>query len=53
MFQRQPTYVSPVHPVRRVRVRARHLRSRPDVVALYGLAAVAGMALGLVMSVLA
>jgi hypothetical protein len=52
MLQRQPAYVSPLRAVQRVRVRSRRGRSRPDVAVLYGLAAVAGMVSGLVLSIL-
>jgi hypothetical protein len=52
MFQRQPAYVSPLHAVERVRIRARRARYRPDFIVLYALAAVAGMAFGLVLSIL-
>jgi hypothetical protein len=53
MLQGQSAYVSPVHAVERVRVRARRRRSRPNFVVLYALAAVAGMASGLVLSIVA
>jgi len=52
LLQRQPAYVSPVRAVQRVRVRARRGRSRTDTGVLYGLAAVAGMVSGLVLSIL-
>ena len=50
---RSPAYISPVHAVERIRIRSRLRRPRPDFVVLYGLAAVAGMAFGFVLSVLA
>ncbi len=53
MLQGHSVYVSPVRQVERVRVRARLRRSRPDFFVLYVLAAVAGMASGLVLSLLA
>jgi hypothetical protein len=53
MLQGHSSYVSPVHQVERVRVRARLRGRRPDFFVLYALAAVAGMASGLVLSLLA
>lgn len=52
MLQQRPAYVSPVHAVERVRVKARLRRSRTDFVVLYLLAAVAGMVSGFALSVL-
>ena len=51
--QSRPAYVSPLHAVDRVRVKARGRRSRPDFVVLYAVAAIAGMASGLMLSVFA
>ena len=53
MLQGHSAYVSPVHQVERVRIRARLHRARPDFLVLYALAAVAGMASGLVLGILA
>ena len=53
MLQRHSAYVSPVHQVERIHVRSRLRRARPNFVVLYALAAVAGMASGLVLSILA
>ena len=53
MLHTPPAYVSPVHPVTRVRVRSKRVRRRPDFVVLYAAAAVAGMATGIFMSILA
>lgn len=53
MLHSPSAYVSPVHRVTRVRVRSKRARTRPDFVVLYAVAAIAGMATGLVMSVLA
>jgi hypothetical protein len=54
MLQRsQPAYVSPLHAVDRVRIKARGRRSRPDFVVLYAVAAIAGMASGLMLTIFA
>jgi hypothetical protein len=53
MLHGQSAYVSPVHQVERVRIRVRLRRARPDFFVLYALAAVAGMASGLVLGLLA
>ena len=53
MLQGQPAYVSPVHAVERVRVRARIRRSRPNFAVLYAVAGIAGIASGLFLSIAA
>jgi hypothetical protein len=51
--QSPPAYVSPLHTVERVRIRTRRHRTRPDFIVMYAVAAVGGMASGLLLSVLA
>ena len=53
LHQSPAAYVSPLHAVERVRIRTRRARTRPDFVVLYAAAAIAGMASGLVLSLLA
>jgi hypothetical protein len=46
------TYVSPVHAVERVRIRARLRRARTDFMPLYVGAGIAGVACGFLLSIL-
>ena len=51
--QSPPAYVSPLHAVERIRIRSRRPRTRPDFIVMYAVAAVGGMASGLLLSALA